>query len=863
MAYLNVLYINHMDLTWRRPRHRAAKVEGYQVIPYAEIQEKLIDAGLDFAREGGCYCIEQTISLREYIERNSDLEEEITQLIRDGRLVVLGGGESVIDYNMPDGECLVRNHLYSRLWLKYKFGVEPELACCPDTFGLSANLPALFRELGYRGISQYHRVFQRARPVWQGISGDRILLETSKLSTRPTFGAGSFLKSRVCGICGGKGDTCCNGYGFIPVYAPNHANQLDDLLDAIIRHSQSGDVNLILNGEESMPPEGVSATLRALAEKAGMQIRFVGLEKLIKENYGDLLENVDSLPEDLIDPRPEGNPVGAGCYTTRIRLKQENRRCEAALRAAETLAVAASLAGDSYPAKTIERLWRMLAFMQFHDALPATHSDDAYAELMETARQIRASASRIINRAGNRLISNIAIAEGDGIPFIVMNPLEFDVNDAVLSAAVTVDEYTRSGTVISPDGSCHALLSFERSSNPESNVARISFIGRLPAFGYGIFRFVPSEDDLPQPAPCRSGVVMENEFLRVEIDNRSVKSVTDKRTGRTIAADGTFAPVLSDDAGHPWGRTNTVHYRERADKPDYWENMMPPRVYSHEVRYSRRGELQIATIHITYAREEKQIELLDWTAELILADGSDTLRVKITTLFGARDIKLSTAVVLPEPPRDGMIEYEIPLGRIARGRADNFDYQLGYSDEWPALRYVSADIGGQTVTICNSGTPGLSVDRNTILVSLIRTPTQLCCGYGFKGAIDRSLHTFEFTLSAGLTPLEEYRRGMVLNAHYPAFSVDAAKVNNTDSEALSGSFMQLPNDTPLLALKGAENGNGYICRYLGGRETVKLHFNEDVEICSILEEGTGEMVSEVEVKPFAIKTLRLGKENSV
>lgn len=863
MAYFNVLYMNHMDLTWRRPRYQAANVDRYQVVPYAEIQERLIDAGLDFAREGGCYCIEQTISLREYIERNPDLEEEITRLIRDGRLFMLGGGESVIDYNMPDGECLVRNHLYSRLWLKHKFGVEPELACCPDTFGLSANLPTLFRELGYRGISQYHRVFQGAKPVWQGISGDRILLETSKMSPRPTFGAGSVLKSRVCGICGGKGDTCCNGCGFVPVYAPQNENQLDDMLDAIVQHGRSGDVNIIINGEESMPPEGVCAKLRILAEKAGMEIRFIGLETLIGENYGDLLQNVDILPEDMIDTRPEGNPVGAGCYTTRIKLKQENRRCEAALRAAETLAVAASLDGDSYLAKTIERLWRMLAFMQFHDALPATHSDDAYAELMETARQIRASVNRIINRAGNRLISNITVAEGEGIPFFVLNPLEFDAKEAVLSAAVTVDEYTRSGMVISPDGSRHALLSFERSSNPESNVARITFIGSLPAFGYGIFRFVPSEDDLPQPAPCRGGFVMENEFLCVELDSRAVKSVIDKRTGRMIATDGTFAPVLSDDAGHPWGRTNIKQYRERADKPDYWENMMPPRVYSHEVRYSRRGELQIATIHITYARDEKQIELLDWTAELILVDGSDTLRVKIKTSFDARDIKLSTAVVLPEPPRDGILDYEIPLGRIARGRAENFDYQLGYSDEWPALRYVSADIGGQTVTLCNSGTPGHSIDRNTILVSLIRTPTQLCCGYGFKGAIDRSLHTFEVTLSAGLTPLEEYRRGMVLNTHYPAFTGNTAKMNKTDSKVLSGSFMQLPNDTPLLALKVAEDGNGYICRYLGGRETVQLHFDEAVEICSILEDGTGEKVSEVEVKPFAIKTLRLGRDNLV
>lgn len=233
MAYLNILYMNHLDLTWRRPRYGAAKIDQYQLIPYAEIQEKQIDSGIGFAGEGGCYCIEQTISLREYIERNPDSEAEITQMIGDGRLIVLGGGESVIDYNLPDGECLVRNHLYSRRWLKDKFNIKPGLACCPDTFGLSANLPALFRGLGYSGISQYHRVFQGAKPVWRGISGDRVMLETAKLSTRPTMGMGSVMKSRVCGICRGAGCPCCGGCGFVLVYAPSRAYQMDNMLDAI------------------------------------------------------------------------------------------------------------------------------------------------------------------------------------------------------------------------------------------------------------------------------------------------------------------------------------------------------------------------------------------------------------------------------------------------------------------------------------------------------------------------------------------------------------------------------------------------------------------------------------------------------
>ncbi len=852
MARLNVIYMNHLDLTWRRPRYGAGVSGGYKIAPYGELQERQLDAAMDFMRRGGCYDIEQTTTIREYIERNPDTAEEIAGFIADGRLKLLGGGESVIDYNLPDGESILRNHLYSRLYLKHTFGTSPVLAMCPDTFGLSAGLPTLFRELGYRGILQYHRVLQGAKPIWRGISGDRVLLESAKVPN--TVGMGSFTKCRVCGICGGEGCPACEGAGFVAELAPKEAGMMAGMVPAIRRLAESGDVTLFINGEECIPPKGVMAGLKKIAEDCALDLRFVSAETLALELHGKMLADIDEMGEDTVDERLEGNPVAAGCYTSRIRLKQENRRCEAALRAAERLSAAAAIEGLPYPKATFERLWRQMAFLHFHDALPASHSDQAYDELMELGRQIRASAGRLITRAGARLTERIAAREDNS--FVILNPLEFDVKGARLTGTVHTDSDVCGGVVIAPDGSRHEVISVTHSISPDSDAATVEFIGDLPAFGYRVFRFVPTEE-MTLPQVMKQGFVMENEYLRVEVGKYALRSVFDKKKGVMIAGEGSFSPVLSDDAGHLWGRTNTIQYHERADLSDCWENMMPPGRLVREASYCRRGDLQIARLHVEYARKEKQIESLDWTAELMLADRSDELKVRIRTALDARDIKLSVGLTLPKMPKDGMLDYEIPLGRIARGGVESFDGQLGYSDEWPALRYVIADFGEQKVTLCNSGTPAHKLRGNVIECALLRTPTQLCCGYGIEGAIDRSEHVFDFTLAAGDDELAAYRRGMTLNAGFPVFALNCSADGD---EPLEGCFMKLPNNLPLMALKGAEDGEGFICRYLGTAEAHTLTFGGAVEECSVLEEAAGEGADEIKVKPYGIKTLRVSGE---
>lgn len=853
MPRLYVHYKNHLDLTWRRPRYTAGNTEGWRITPYGELQERQIDRGFDFIRSGGTYSLEQTISLREYLDRNPDCEDEVREWLADRRLTIHGGGESVVDYNLPDGESLIRNHLYSRLWLKNTFDYQPRLADCPDTFGLSANLPELFRQLGYPGLLTFHRVFRGHKPYWRGLSGKTAALDSASVNL-PGGGYDDCLKCRVCTICKGNGCPACEGSGIYLNPQPEHPDDFSSLRERLL--AEKRDFSLIFAGEEAFAAEFAVDALRRIAEETGYELVFTDLESLSLTYNRELLENVDHAPADQIDERVEGNPVAAGCYTTRIKLKQECRRCESALRTAEHLAAAASLEGLPYPVRTLEKNWRKLAFLHFHDAIPASHSDDAYAELMETGRQLRASVSRIIQKSAKKLLEKAAIAGGEGIPFAVFNPLEFGITNARLVGTVRCDRFVTGGKILAPDGSVYPVLAVKHTTAPGYTEALVEFIGSLPAFGYAVMRFLPDEAELPEPKEMRRGFVMENEYLRITFGEYSVKEVYDKSKQRVLAVEGTFAPWLSDDAGHPWGRTNTIQYEERADLGDYCENMLPAHDMSRKVTCETRDGVQIARIYVTYARLEKQIRSLDWCAEFTLADTSRELDVKITASLDARDIRLATHVVLPHEPKDEMLEYEIPLGVVRRGRVQVMDQQLGYADEWAALRYVSADMGDYKVTLCNNGTPAHTLhryDSNHITAALLRTPTQLCCGFGIAGAIDTSAHEFRFTLAADTDPMDAYRRGMTLNTEFPALFA-AEKQGTLPEEA---GFLRLPDNLPLLAFKGAEDGNGFIVRYLGTGTAKTLMFEEPVIPCDPLENAVGDAVSAAEIAPYAIATFRI------
>ena len=862
MRKMYIICKNHMDLTWRRCCARSFTYDGFIIRPYLELEELQLDWWLDAAEKDGVhYDIEQTITLREYIARNPDSLPRIQRLVSEGKINILGGGESVIDYNLSDGESIIRNHFYSRRYLKETFDYTPRFAACPDTFGLSAQLPQLFRKLGYPAISTFSRVFKEAKPVWRGVSGHLIALETSKFSD---LGEGDYVKYYACASCEGEGCGVCDHTG-MEVYYRRFAlpGKLENLHEKMEQMSKNpGDMVFASGSEEVLEPDHFYTLVTGLAEQYGYEAVFIGSEEYIANHYARLITGVErnSVPPELIDERSEGNPVAAGCYTSRIKIKQENRRVEAALQAAERFAALAAARGFPYPKRGLERLWRKLAFYQFHDALPASHSDAAYDELIDMARDIKTAAMRILRRATETIAGDIA----PGADFAVFNPLAWEVKNKKLEAVLrrSKDSDPPVGILQDANGKEIPFTRSERIESLGDDAWRIYFSADIPALGYNSFKYIERSEGADPGAEKEIPIkgALENEYYRIVLGKRGVESIFDKRLGLDVARDGVCSPYLSDDIGSLWGAWSPRLYAERADKPSCVDVMTPSRRHAVKVSAFRRETEQTAVVEILYNRPEVKLEDLRWKMTVTLRDGSDRIEFNVETCWSARDLRLSARFPFTFATQNDKGIYEIPLGQLERDYTQAFDEHLAHSDDHAALRYFCAYNPEQdySVGIFNTGTPAHRFQDGELYIGLMRSPTQLHCGYIIDKAREDKPNTFNFALSSwkgGASNGYPARIGWEYNACFPYRPLNA---EGGTLPAKASMFTSIPDGIMLSGLKRAEDGNGMIlhCYEPYGNPLEGAGINGAQE-CDILTENPLADGDVGNYGPFEIKTLRL------
>lgn len=69
-----------------------------------------------------------------------------------------------------------------------------------------------------------------------------------------------------------------------------------------------------------------------------------------------------------------------GTYTSQAMVKQNNRRCELALREMETWSTLAMNKGMAYDFSKADALWKELLLHQFHDILPGSSIAKVYVD---------------------------------------------------------------------------------------------------------------------------------------------------------------------------------------------------------------------------------------------------------------------------------------------------------------------------------------------------------------------------------------------------------------------------------------------------------------------------------------------------
>lgn len=374
MKKIRAIACNHMDLTWRRPFDRDMEFHGQNFVSYAKLEEYYILDNLELAREYPDYkfTIESVEVVRKFLERNPMYEAELKQLYAEGRIHTLFTGNNIVDSNLSSGESIIRNFLYGKRWMKQHMNQESGICMRTDAFGNSAQLPQIVRGFGCKYIGRICYSTCDGN-YWRGLDGSTVVTKPFQI----VFESGGYYKYRPCPKCKGYGCKACRYRGIDEVYIQRQIIPMSRMDTGKV----TGDpLEYILCGGEELMPRCDILTFRE-EHKDDLEVVFSSYEDLYREID---LSRVDNPPEEEVASSVEMNTNNTGTYATRIRMKQRLRNCESALFTAENLESQYALATGKAHTEKLEAIWRQVNFTMFHDAVPATHVDAAYAELMDT-----------------------------------------------------------------------------------------------------------------------------------------------------------------------------------------------------------------------------------------------------------------------------------------------------------------------------------------------------------------------------------------------------------------------------------------------------------------------------------------------
>jgi len=295
------------------------------------------------------FTMSQPCALSWLEEYYPDIFAKVQEKVKSGNIDLVSNLWVEMDCNLTGGEAMIRQLLYGRKYLLEKFGKCSDVFLMPDSFGYSGALPQIMAKSGVKyflsaklssneGFHFPHTFFQ-----WQGIDGTRV----------PTY------LMRIAY----NGEVNCNHLD-----QSFHRQECKRTVDASYLTFGYGDGG-------GGPDMTMLECSRRLTDMPGIpKFKMATLDKFFER----ATVRQDEFPvwnDELYFDRHRGT------YTTQAMVKKNNRKAELAMRKTE---MAASLReihlGTPYPAEQIEKLWKKMLHLQFHDSLPGSSITYVYQD---------------------------------------------------------------------------------------------------------------------------------------------------------------------------------------------------------------------------------------------------------------------------------------------------------------------------------------------------------------------------------------------------------------------------------------------------------------------------------------------------
>ena len=647
------------------------------------------------------FTLDQVCYVKPFIERYPEEAVAFRQFVKEGRLQIVGGTNTMLDANIPAGESMVRQMLYGKGYFREKLGVDITVGWALDTFGHNAQMPQLLKLAGYKSYW-----FQRGVPnlevpsewLWEGIDGTQI----------PAF----YLPK---------------GYGLLG-HSPGNIGEFTSFIkqrfDSLTPWSNGAERVGLASPDVADPVESVPVMVKEFDQQNDKPFN---LKLGVPTDFEELI----NIRTDRKVLKGELNPIFQGAYSSRIELKQKLRNVERLLTTAEKLGAIGNWLGKPTTEEKVMAAWEPSMFNQAHDLMAGVMTDHVYEDTIRGYDFSTRQGKELVEERLDYLASQVDTS-GEGIPLVVFNSLGWMRDDVVETVVgfkkggiIDIQVVDRENRVIPVE-----ILEAERFKDGGLKNAKIIFIAReIPALGQAVYRVIPlASASSINASQENSDGILENEYYRAKIDlsTGAMTSLEVKSNNWEVLDKAGNVVVHQYDGGDLWELYENLKGGSRINmtriQPVPQESIDQ---FSTEFR-GERGKVHQGPVYSEYKLSPHRY-CADGTLSTTVRIYKGLRRIDIHTQIQNNEKFVRYQVLFPTTIRNGQIFHEIPFGSIERPNGIEF----------PAQNWADFSDGEKGLALLNRGLPGNLTSGSTMMLSLMRSAR--IANYGFGGGYERGM----------------------------------------------------------------------------------------------------------------------------
>lgn len=672
------------------------------ILPEVRTAFELVRLHLDAARRDPDYkfVLAEIDYLKPHFDAHPEDRADLLDLISAGRIELVGGSYNEPNTNLTGVESTIRNAIYGIAYQRGVLGGDPQTSWMLDAFGFDPAYPSIMAAAGLSSSAWARGPFHQWGPN-RSVGDNRLMQFASEFEW--LSGAGDGLLTSYMANHYGAGWVLHQAGSLAEAEAAAYA-QFRQLAPV----AATRNVLLPVGADHVIPARWATALHRDWNARY-LWPRFV--TAVPSEFFSAVRADAAERGIWLTPQTRDMNPVYTGKDVSYIDTKQGQRAAEIAMLEGERLATLAWLAGSDYPAASIDKGWRQLAFGAHHDAITGTESDQVYLDLLAGWREAwqrgdearTAAARHLAGLADTAQLEATAADAGQGAPWplalVVVNAASLD-RSAMATAELDLPPGWPGWVRLCDDAGADVPFLAEgavhRADGGLSSVT-ITFRAAVPGVGFRSYLIRPAAGPAAaagwQPVPGQGAFRLENESFMIEADaahGGTLTTITDKRTGTELLAPGGGGNELLLQPEHP------AHPRWAEGPwllcpagPATGTSAMPAAVRAERcpvgarlIARTRLGGLQV-------------------TQETLLWDGSDRVEFR-THVDGSIGQDQLLRVSFPVSVPGGLPVYQTAVGAIGRtpGVVDTDVAEHPYTLDSPASEWLAT---GSTASVALAG----------------------------------------------------------------------------------------------------------------------------------------------------------------